>query len=94
MQKNFTLSVLNIIQPFFVVSLLRYKYMKKLGKIRINFRKAIYLHVMFIVSCLSVYILKSNITIFMVGILLIVAQIILDSNLKLLLKGVIMRCTK
>ena len=79
---------------FFVVSLLRYKYMKKLGKIRINFRKAIYLHVMFIVSCLSVYILKSNITIFMVGILLIVAQIILDSNLKLLLKGVIMRCTK
>ena len=79
---------------FLVVSLLRYKYMKKLGKIRINFRKTIYLHIMFIVSCLSVYILKSNITIFMVGILLIVVQIILDSNLKLLLKGVVMRCTK
>lgn len=74
---------------FFVVSMLRYRYIWAMGKIRIEKGKFIYIHALFITEVLVLFLIKSDVAIAVIGVILLLLQIIFDKNIRLMFSNII-----
>lgn len=73
---------------FLAVSGIRFFDIIKDDKISINLKKFIILHLLFLINSLSLFFVRSDFILFLIGIFLLVLQILFDSNIKFLFKNI------
>lgn len=67
---------------FFVVSFLRFREIKKMGKISLNVIKFVLLHILFFITYLTLFIFKDDVLVFLIAMSILFIQMIIDSNLR------------
>lgn len=77
------------VTSFAIVSLLRYKDIKKLGKIEVSMSKLFYYHIIYILDCVILFLVKEDYIVFVAGIILIVTSLFFDKNLRKATFGIV-----